>query len=256
VGRAAGDDGAPAAQGPRNQLGLDDREYFRRLGHAPKAEFAAGHRPFARPDTLHAAALEQGEVRLRGWVVPHAPIHRRRDQRRLVAGQQGGRGEIVGEALRHLGDDVRGRRRHDDEVGLPAQADMPHLALVGQGEELGIDLVLAEGCQRQGGHELGPAVGQDAAHGRAPLAQPADELQGLVGGDPAGNDEKNSFASQHARILAALRVPAPYGRMGWFARQPCTHAGGTPVISALTLSRCVTTFVVSADLSFQLAGAL
>ena len=148
MGRAAGDDGAPSAQRAGSQLGLDRREYFRRLGHAAKAELAAGHGPFAGADAADATALEQRQIGLGGGMVPHAHIHGRRDQRRLVAGEQGRRGEIVGDALRHLGQDVGARRCYDHEVGLAAQADVPHLALVRQREEIGVDLVFAECRQR------------------------------------------------------------------------------------------------------------
>ncbi len=52
----------------------------------------------------------------------------------------------------------------------PHQADMPHLGFVGEGEELGIDLAAGQRGDRQGGHELRPALGQDhaelAAHAR------------------------------------------------------------------------------------------
>jgi len=64
-----------------------------------------------------------------------------------------------------------------------------HLGLVGQGEEVGVDLVLAEGGEGQGRDELRPGLGQDRAHGDPLPAQQADKLQTLVGRNSAAHDQ-------------------------------------------------------------------
>jgi len=66
---------------------------------------------------------------------------------------------------------------------------MPHLGLVGQGEEVGVNLVLAQGGQGEGGHELGARLGQDRTHGDPLSAQQADKLQTLIGRNSAAHDQ-------------------------------------------------------------------
>src|SRR5467141_3173624 len=80
---------------------------------------------------------------------------------------------------------------------------MAHLALVGQGPEIGIDFVLAQRGDRQRRHEMMCRGGHDAAHRRTPLAQSTDQLEALIGGDPAGNDE------YYAPVLKQIDSPLP-----------------------------------------------
>src|SRR6516164_2203428 len=49
--------------------------------------------------------------------------------------------------------------------------------------------------------------GHDAAYRRAPLAQPSDQLEALIGGDPAGNDQ------QYAPVLKQIDPPWPSARI-------------------------------------------
>ena len=66
---------------------------------------------------------------------------------------------------------------------------MAHVRFVGQGEELAVDLVAADGCKREWGDELGPAVGKDTAHLDAAFAKAANHLKALVSRDSAGDDQ-------------------------------------------------------------------
>ena len=146
---------------------------------------------------------------------PHHQIHRRGDQHRLVGGEQSRRREIVGEPRRHPRDQIGGRRRDDDEIGLARQADMAHLALVGQRQEVVIDLVLAERGDRERRHELLRRRGHDAAHRGAALAQPADQVEALIGGDPAGDDQQNAPALKQVGppiLSAEVNMLLPEGK--------------------------------------------
>ena len=94
--------------------------------------------------------------------------------------------------MRHLGHEVGAGRRHHDEVGLARQADMAHLGFVGQGEQLLIHLLAADRGEGEGRDEFRPAAGQDHAERQAAVAPAPDQLQRLVGGDAAGNDEEDA----------------------------------------------------------------
>ena len=65
--------------------------------------------------------------------------------------------------------------------------------------------------QRERRHEFRPAAGQRAADGRAPLAQPPDQVERLVGGDAAGDDEEYALPLKHPVPVhpdwSTLRVP-------------------------------------------------
>src|SRR3546814_948383 len=100
---------------------------------------------------------------------------------------------VVGLSRRHLREQVGGRRRDDDQIGLARELDMPHLDLVFEVEEAGVDLVLAQGRKRQRRHELLARARQHAAHGHARLAEQPDELDALVSGDAAADDEQDAF---------------------------------------------------------------
>ena len=171
---------------------LDRGDDLQRLGHAARPDLAAGELARTWADAHDAARVEGRQVRLGRRMRPHHQIHRRRDQHRLVGGEQSRRREIVGEPRRHAGDQIGARRRDDDEIGLARQPDMPHLALVGQRPEVVIDLVLAQRGNRQRRHEVLRRRGHDAANRGAALAQPADQIEALIGGDPAGNDQQNA----------------------------------------------------------------
>src|SRR5215831_7558912 len=69
---------------------------------------------------------------------------------------------------------------------------MTHFALVGQRPEIVIDLVFTERGHRERRHEMLRSGGHYAAHRRAALTQPADQIEALIGGDPAGNDQQNA----------------------------------------------------------------
>ncbi len=92
----------------------------------------------------------------------------------------------------HLGEQIGGRGGDDDQIGLAAQLDMPHLDLVLQVEQIGIDLVLAQRRERQRRDELLPRAGEDAAHDIARFAKQADELDALVRGNAAADDEQDA----------------------------------------------------------------
>ncbi len=79
---------------------------------------------------------------------------------------------------------------------------MAHLGLVGEREELVVDLLLGEARDRQRGDELGPGAGQDGAKGKPALAPAPDQLERLVGGDAAADDQQNA-------LVCCMAPPSP-----------------------------------------------
>ena len=97
-------------------------------------------------------------------------------------------------AAGHLGEQVGGGRRHHDQIGLARQADVADLALVVEVEQVGEHALVAERADRQRRDELLRRPGHHRAHGDAALAQAADQLEALVGGDAAADDQHDAPA--------------------------------------------------------------
>ena len=116
--------------------GFDRSDDLLRLGHATEPGLAARHVAWVRADHSDAVARQGGDIALGRGMRPHLWIHRRGDQHRLVRGEQRRRGQIIGEAVRHLRDQIGGRRRDHDQVRLARQPDVAHLGLIGQGEQI------------------------------------------------------------------------------------------------------------------------
>ncbi len=90
--------------------------------------------PSSGPTNSDAVAAERGDVAPGRRMQPHADVHRRRDEHAFVGGQKRGGGEVVGQAVRHSRQQIRGRRRDHDEIGLARQFDVAHLGFVDQTE--------------------------------------------------------------------------------------------------------------------------
>ncbi len=61
---------------------------------------------------------------------PHADVHRGHDEDFLVGRQQQRRSEIVGETLRHFGEEIGRRRGHDNKIGGTRNLDVADFGLV------------------------------------------------------------------------------------------------------------------------------
>ena len=70
---------------------------------------------------------------------------------------------------------------------------MAHLRLILQIEQVSINLVAGQSRCGKGGYEPSTCVGENHAHSKAVLAQQADQLQPLVSGDAAADDQKDPF---------------------------------------------------------------
>ncbi len=186
-------------------IGGEDRL---RLGHAAQAEFAARHVALVGPDGHDAVVDKACEIALRRGVMPHAHIHRGRDQTGLSVASSAveARSSARPAAILAIRSAVAGatttRSAARDNSMWPISASSVRL------KRSVIDLVAGEARDRQRRDEVRAGLGEDGARARAPLAQAADQLEGLIGGDAAADDEQDAFVLKHAAPLNA----APLGR--------------------------------------------
>ena len=184
-------------QRTRRQAFCNGTKDIGRFCHTSRTEFTAGHVTFIRADAVDTIGLERGDVSLVRRMQPHAHIHRGRNQHRRVGRQQQCRCQVIGVATGHLGHQIGCRRRNDDQIGGARQLYVTHLGLVGQVEQIGIDLL---GRQRGGGqrrHEFLRCPGEDWCHAAACFADQPDQFQRLESSYPAANNQKNAFAVKH-----------------------------------------------------------
>ena len=113
--------------------------------------------------------------------------------------QQHRGGEIVGVTARHLGHQVGGGRRHHDQIGFAREPDMADVEFAAGIEQVGEHALADDGAGRQRRDEMLGRLGEDAAHGQAALLQPADEIERLVGGDAAADDQQHALGRRRAR---------------------------------------------------------
>ena len=92
-------------------------------------------------------------------------------------------------AVRHLRHQVGGRRRHHDQIAVARQPDMAGVELALGVEQIGIDALMRQRAGGQRRDELLRGLGQHAADIDVPLLQPPDQVQRLVGGDAAADDQ-------------------------------------------------------------------
>ena len=196
----------------------DPRQNRRRLWHPPRAEFAARHRPLVGIHHRNACLAQPIGIALGRRMLPHPNIHCGHGQHRFV-GRKDQRGrQIVGDACGHLRQQVGSGGAHHDEVRFAAELDMPHLDLVLEIEQRGIDLVLAQSGKRHRGNELLAAIGQHTGYLPTRLADQAHELARFVGGDAPADNEQDLRAA-HAALSPRGFGPARPGA----DRQVHTH---------------------------------
>ena len=135
-------------------------------------------------------------------------------------------GEIVGMAAGHFGDQIGGRRRHHDEIGVAREADMADVEFALRIEQIGIGALAGERAGGKRRDEMLRGLGEDAAHARAAILQAADEIERLIGGDAAADDEQNARAQSSPRQASALvrRLAGPAARIVRATSRPASSA--------------------------------
>ncbi|MCY1514730.1 hypothetical protein D9M68_492800 [compost metagenome] len=120
-------------------------------------------------------------------------------------------------AVRHLGHQVGGRRRNDDQVALARQSDMADILLVLARKEIDIDVRGGQRADGKRGHELLRAGRHHRPHARPAFPQTSDEIEALIGRDAAGDDQENTLARQCHLHPAFRPSSCPAWAAGFYA---------------------------------------
>ncbi len=171
----------------------------RRFRQSSGAKLAAGHRAFIRVQHGHSRLAQPSSIALGRLVLPHPYIHGRHRQNRLVGCQDQRRRQIIRNPCRHFGHEICRSRANHHQISLARQLDMAHFHLILEVEKRGIDLVFTQSRKRHRRHKLLSALGDDAGHFPARLADHADQFAGFVRRNTAANDQENTRAAHLLR---------------------------------------------------------
>ncbi len=156
------------------------------LAHPAGADLTFRELARLRADELDSARTQSRCVRLSRLVLPHAGVHRRRDEHRAAVRERRLGENVVGEPVRELRQRVRRERGDHEQVGaLEVRVGIGARRLA---------------CEREERLRPDKAVGgrsRQRQHVMTRLDEKAHELAGLVGRDAAGDPEQDARHRAH-----------------------------------------------------------
>ncbi len=185
------DDGLAAQRARRREQLFGRSDDIRRLGEPPFADPAACEISGARLDEVRAAFRQHLEVPLHGRVLEHVRVHRRRHEHRGLRGEVQRRQEVVGDAVGEFAEDVRGRRRDDEQVDARCERDVLDVGI-----RAGLELALQHAMPRDRlegelADELPRRARHDRDHVVPKLLEAAHHFDRFVGADSAAHADSN-----------------------------------------------------------------
>src|SRR5690606_38479754 len=166
-----------------------------------------------RPDDMDPIIPQGLNVAPGGRMEPHARVHGRGHQNRLVSREEHCSGKVVRVAASHLCQQACSRRGDHDEVRLSAQPDMADIVLVLTVEQLGEDAITRDGADSQRCDELLSGGRHDCPHTRPALSQASDEVETFVGGNATSEDQEYASAV-HVRTIGGWSAHCNTPRRG------------------------------------------
>ena len=149
--------------------------------------------PLSGPRIATPSAASCATLRWLAALRPHLPVHRRRDEQRAVAREAQRRQQIVGVAVRELGEEVGGGRRDDDRVGAARELDVAHAVVGAAMAHRSVSTGRPDSaCSVIGVTKRQAAAVITTSTRDARLDEEARELGGLVRGDAAGEAEHDA----------------------------------------------------------------
>ena len=145
------------------------------------------------------------------------------DEQRTIARDAERREQVVGHAVRELGEEVGGGGRDHDRVGFTRQIDVRHVVRHARVPLARVDRTAGERLHRDGGDELRGRFGHDDLHGRAGLGQQTREFGDLVAGDAARQAEDEVFSCEFCGCQRKPPTKRGGGQQGGALHPPSPH---------------------------------
>ena len=185
-----------------SQDGCGHSEQLQRIGQSAGPGVGSGQPARVRFDHHGTAFTERRYVGLSSGVQPHLGVHRGSEDDGRASGQQDVGQQVVGTAARGSREQVSGRGRHVDQIGILAELDMRYQVDVVP--DLRVHRLAGERSPGADAHKLQGRVGGHHGDVVAVSHQAAQQLAGLVGGD-ATRDTEDDVAHGLSVILVAGR---------------------------------------------------
>ena len=166
------------------------------FGQTAAAHILAGQHTALGGDHREAVVFQRFQVVLGDGVLQHPGVHGRAHQLGALCRQHHGGQHIVCDAVGHLGDDIGGGGGHQDHIGLFGQGNVGDLEFEVPVKGVHHALVAGQGLEREGSDELGGVPGHDDLYVGPQLAQCAGYVCHFIGGNAAGDAQKDAFALQ------------------------------------------------------------
>ena len=98
-------------------------------------------------------------------------------------------------AARHFRDQIGGRRRHDNKVGIAGEPNVADIEFALWIEQIGIGAFAGQCADGQWRNEMLCGSGQNATDVRAAVLQTADQIERFIGGNAATDNEQDALAA-------------------------------------------------------------
>jgi len=189
-------DPTPCQQPVPSERLADGGQQFLRGDQAPGPDPPGRQTPGGRSHDDRAARAQRCHVALGDGVRPHVRIHGRSNHQGGCRGQCRGGEQVVSQAVRHLGDSVRGGGSDDEQVGLGGQRDVRHVHVPQQQERVEGHRALRQRLKGQRRHKVRGRLRHDHIDPGARLDEFAAEVDRLVAGDSTRHAEHDILAFQ------------------------------------------------------------
>ena len=165
-----------------------------RLRQLAAAHILTRQHPRGRFNHRKVIAPQGCEIFLSGGIFQHGSIHGRGNELGAAGSQHRGGEHIVRQPVRQLGNHIGSCWRNENHVRLFCQRDVSHVILKIPVKGIHNAPVVAEGFKGQGGDELGGVLGENTVYLCAGFSQGAGNICHFIGGNAAGDAQKDGFS--------------------------------------------------------------
>ena len=145
-----------------------------------------------RPENVHPALAQHGNIGLHRRMCPHLLVHRRRGIQRCSTGQAQRGQQIVGQSVRQPREQISAGRCDHDALSPARQFDMSHCRFGLRIPQAGADGLAGQRLKCRRTDKMRGTFRHHHAHLCPDLVQPTHQVASFVGGDPAGYAQQDT----------------------------------------------------------------